>query len=1222
MGFFSFGNLLTFGIVAVSLILYRYLDKNNRNLDKVRKYADKCKEDIATYTEEKLDKVKGFGIDLEVERKAAMELLRHIRTLTEEELAEKVQTISRIDERIRAYDSSMGELVKMTGRVQENLNRIRDESAFVESTGKKVGNLKEKLESLEKALGGTEKRLYEAEIRFEKESTEVLEKTAEVVLAEARSRLSDFEASAETIERRVEDHREAVAKVELEREAALARDIETINKTLKEAVERAGIRADKIEDAALIKLRDQAQDRLKEFKNLWEEKIKTAQETVKTRLGEIQEQLKNNREEWKIESAGIETRQKAYRDEWKKDVQDLNALAKQQRIELSAAFAQQREELNAEAAVQRDELNTAINRQETEWSRRFQELSVLSTEQAETLSAAIAGQGEALNATLAQQREDLTSAITGQDEALSAALAQQCEDLTTAITGQGEALNAAVKQQREELNAKAAAQRDELNTAINRQETEWNRRFQELSVLSTEQAETLSVALVGQGESLSAALAQQREDLTTAITGQDEALNAAVKQQREELNAALTEQQDTLNAALTSRREEWEKNIQEQAALVRRQSGELDAAIVRQKEEWALLMQNAERNIITASEARLMEYRQAQAEEIKQLGNLSGDAARLETELRRSMQDMVGRVNADFAHFEEESRRTREAAAAEFDSQVQALRAELDKVDQELAGLKSQSIESVSEKLKLFEDDFSSDLGRRSADIERRLVEWTERLNARLEELADAGVQERQQTEARLNEELRQSLVEQGERLVSELERLKTETVAFEEGIREEMQAADETRRSFSEQLAQDLEEARNAAESEAKTQIGQYSLSMSETLRQNQRELEEQLKESGSRFEEQIAGLEASAENTRRDIEEWQGQCNARIRDLDISMEEIRRRNRDLAAENDERIVLTRSTLDDIRKELTAQAKLFDRTDELKLELERRVEDLNGDMDRLDQRKNEIADIERRFTQIKRLEDDVNAKMTRFLSEKRRIEVMETDFNRLLQTSQAVEEKLAQVSSSDDTLQAIQVQIRRLGDAIKETEEKYQRIERKSQTLEETNAGINRNFKVLQESEAALKNAADDIDRLSTEAESLRASIETLSAENEKARDAIEKLATLDESLSLIENRITEMNVAREWLARTETELQALDKDAQTQLRLIRSLLNRETGKASAGAKSSSGKAGTKGAPPPRDRDNIVKLRRQGWTVEEIAKTMDIARGEVELVLELSPKD
>jgi chromosome segregation ATPase len=1065
MGFFTIGDLVTLGIVAVSLVLYRYLDKNNRSLDRVRKYAEQCMSKIAAYTEEKSAAVRDFGISLDVERKAASELMRHIHALTEEELANKAQAIAQIDERIRAYDASMEELVGMTARVQENLNRIRDESAFVESTGRRVGEAREKLEHFEKALGGTEKKLDELEQRLRRENADALEKAAGEVTQAALSRLSGFEASAETIEQKIEDHREAVLAIEREREAALARDFEAINKTLKEAVERAGSRADKMEDAALVKLRDQAQERLSQFKSAWEEKIKTAQETVKSRLGDIQEQLKSGREEWKTESSAIEARQKAYREAWKKDVQELNALAKQRKDELGASLAQQREELNGAAARQQDELNAAMIRQRTEWDQQFREL------------------------------------------------------------------------------------------------------------------------------------------------------NALVSQQSEALNAAIARQRETAGACITEQRDNWDREIQELSARAEQQSGELSAALVKQQEEWTRLARDAEHSIIAASEARLAEYKQAQAEDIRQLGNLADDAARMETELRRSMQDAVGRVNGDFARFGEETRRAQEAAAAEFNSRLAALLAELDGVNRELSGLKAQALENVSGKLKLFEDDFAADLGRRSAGIENRFAEWREGLEAQLAEIAGESAGERRRTETRLNDELKKNLTEQGERLVSELERLKTETVAFEEGIREEMKAADETRRSFNEQLARDLEAARISAENEARTQIGQYSLSMSETMRQTQRDLEERLREIAAHCEAQTAGIETAIEHSRRGIEDWQGQYNAQMRDLDISMEEIRRRNRELSAENDERIAQARLALDEIRKEISAQAKLFDRTDALKLELERGVEDLNGDMDRLEQRKKEIADIERQFTQIKRLEDDVNAKMTRFLSEKRRIEVMETDFNRLLQTSQAVEEKLAQVSSSDDTLQAMQVQIRRLEDAIQETEEKYQRIERKSQTMEETNAGIDRNFRALQESEAALAKADEAISLLGGETETLRVSIETLANENGKARDAADKLSTLDESLSLIEKRIAEMNVAREWLARTETELRALDKDAQTQLRLTRSLLDRD-------AKTPGGKAGPKGAPPPRDRDNIIKLRRQGWTVEEIAKTMDISKGEVELVLELSPRD
>lgn len=42
---FSIGNLITLLIVIVVLIVYRQIDRNNRSLDKVKRYSDKIKGD-------------------------------------------------------------------------------------------------------------------------------------------------------------------------------------------------------------------------------------------------------------------------------------------------------------------------------------------------------------------------------------------------------------------------------------------------------------------------------------------------------------------------------------------------------------------------------------------------------------------------------------------------------------------------------------------------------------------------------------------------------------------------------------------------------------------------------------------------------------------------------------------------------------------------------------------------------------------------------------------------------------------------------------------------------------------------------------------------------------------------------------------------------------------------------------------------------------------------
>ena len=46
---------------------------------------------------------------------------------------------------------------------------------------------------------------------------------------------------------------------------------------------------------------------------------------------------------------------------------------------------------------------------------------------------------------------------------------------------------------------------------------------------------------------------------------------------------------------------------------------------------------------------------------------------------------------------------------------------------------------------------------------------------------------------------------------------------------------------------------------------------------------------------------------------------------------------------------------------------------------------------------------------------------------------------------------------------------------------------------------------------------------------------------------------------------------------------------------------------------------AAVKGAPPSPIRDEVVRLKRQGWTVKEIAKKLKIHPAEVELILEFN---
>jgi DNA invertase Pin-like site-specific DNA recombinase len=101
---------------------------------------------------------------------------------------------------------------------------------------------------------------------------------------------------------------------------------------------------------------------------------------------------------------------------------------------------------------------------------------------------------------------------------------------------------------------------------------------------------------------------------------------------------------------------------------------------------------------------------------------------------------------------------------------------------------------------------------------------------------------------------------------------------------------------------------------------------------------------------------------------------------------------------------------------------------------------------------------------------------------------------------------------------------------------------------------------------------------------------------------------------LEEIEERIKSMQRARQSVAEAETRLEKLNTQALTQARAIDSLIK--------GKKSGTPVDIGEGAPSPRMKENIITLFKQGWTKEEIAKTHKISLGEVELILEMTPRD
>jgi DNA repair exonuclease SbcCD ATPase subunit len=374
----------------------------------------------------------------------------------------------------------------------------------------------------------------------------------------------------------------------------------------------------------------------------------------------------------------------------------------------------------------------------------------------------------------------------------------------------------------------------------------------------------------------------------------------------------------------------------------------------------------------------------------------------------------------------------------------------------------------------------------------------------------------------------------------------------------------------------------------------------------------------SGEAIREFELTFERMKKETEQRVEAAETDLDARVREFRTVVQDSRdqftaMQERLLGRLNEEASSLG-SNLQEIerqQKNFVEQTKIFERADSLKLALTEELSSLKDDLDRVEAQRKDLKDLESQFARLRKSADEVGDKMGRFVAEKRRIDALEGDYKRLLTMSQAVEIKLEHVTASNDSLQAMQASLRSLEQLEKDVETRFQRLEKKRSILDLTTEGVDKNFQNLQEIETRLGEIGNQLGSVPGKIEELGIRLAQLANNKRDADAAVKQLALLDNTLEDIEERMEQLTQAREWLARTETRLEEVQREAEEQVKLLGALM-RQDGGASKGAD---------GAPPVTTRDTVIKLARQSWKVDEIARATSLSRGEVELILELSAK-
>ncbi len=1173
---FTLGNLLTIGVVLIILIVYRQLDRNNRSLDKVKKFSDKMIEEIDGFVEQRTTEMKDIAIEVEVHQKAAKEVFKRIKE-AEDTLGSRASDIENMHARISQYDQALSELVNMTARVDENLKRIREESEYVDKVGKNIKEFSVKLQQVERSIPGLVDE-------FGKRNDQNFSALQEALFKETQSRIAKIGNEIGSTEKRIKEFGETLVQFDKKREmreqeaekklSAIADALEkkadahvqTLSARMDTKVSKYKETFDAVEkdyQSRLEKVAEKAKTLQHDVFNLLKEQIREDGQALKADLKQVKEDIQKD---FKGESARISEQLEVF----SREVLDFERTLKD-RIE------------SLEGSVGTLEISNRSRLEEIAHQAESS-IDVLSQDLAKRLSKVQADSDKLIKEHVKAVQEELQEV-----NALKQEIVSRSEEVRAQLAKDVELITKNMKEFSTDFATKLQRSKEEVETAviasIEKQLEDYERtiehRFKKLEDIGGD-IDDLEKNLRLTMERITAkvqedfnAFARQLEERRRQDRDQAEEQMKAIYASMNELESGLNELksrayenvseklkvfEDDFFSDLTVRGESMNKRLEEwQAERIK----ELEALGAKSEEDRARI----ERSYAEELKARLAELSQ-----------------RLYQSLEKTEQQVSDYQN----NLDERMNATRIALSELQDS----LKEELEEIQQASRSLFekefTQHTISLGESMKKYEREIEVRLKSLSEDVETGRKEHAAMLEA---SKSDVAV-----WQAKVLQEMKEAEADVSVHFTT----LKAEVAGTIGNLRDDFNAQRE------ELIVQTHEE-----RSRLKEELQHIGIGVNQLSEELKKRSEQALEAFAKDYDAFILDFQKKARELQTDADQRMKDFRNSVQETREKIDAVQKKLYGKVEENYKVLSVNMQEIDKKLKNFIAQTKIFDRADSLKIDLEANIEDLKAGLAKAESYQKELKEIEAQFVKIQKLSEESSVKLARFMAEKRRIEIMEGDFKKLINISQAIDVRLEQVTNSHDTLQDVQAKIRNIEELGKQLDAMYERLEKKRVVMDATAEGVEKNFQLLEKFEEGLKNMEGDVIRIPSQIEEIQRRIEVLAANKEKADAAASLITNIDTVLHDLEERMDSMQKARQWLASTETRLEEISRQAQEQVKLLSSIVKNEM---------KQGKR-EKGAPPMDIRETVTRLAHEGWKIEEIAKVTKLSRGEVELILELAPK-
>ncbi|MGL1894542.1 MAG: hypothetical protein OCD02_23145 [Spirochaetaceae bacterium] len=336
----------------------------------------------------------------------------------------------------------------------------------------------------------------------------------------------------------------------------------------------------------------------------------------------------------------------------------------------------------------------------------------------------------------------------------------------------------------------------------------------------------------------------------------------------------------------------------------------------------------------------------------------------------------------------------------------------------------------------------------------------------------------------------------------------------------------------------------------------------------------------------------------------------------IDVDMLELQQR---LSSINEHVSVDSKAIKDNLARIATEQnnyiseSEIFTKADFLREELKTAIGQLSANLKDVKDKSDFVSETNQKLDGLKSLTQNINNQLDSVEDKRIKIETLENRISKVLTLSDSVDEKLTRIKDAEVEVSDIQLKLRELKELQSGVNLEFNRLEKKDEILTETNKAIDSGFGHIQVIEGKLDVLKESLLPFNNQIDNIKDKLGRVEEKETKIDTAINVLSNLDQSISEMEDKIEKMDKAREWIAGVETRLNDTVRTADEQVKLMGALAQNKNSKEI--------KSSTNSAPDMNKREMVIRLAHNGWDADAISRTTKLSRGEVELILELSPR-